>query len=446
VRRSKSSRPRKLRVVNPHGAGIDIGSREHYVCAGDEQPVRRFSCFTDDLRAMSAWLKQCGVTTVAMEATGVYWIPVYQILERDGFEVVLVNARHFKNVPGRKSDVQDCEWLQHLHECGLLAGSFRPSDDVVVLRSYMRHRANLTREAAQHIQRMQKALDQMNVHLHKVVEDMMGETGTAILRAIVNGERDPRTLAELRNYRCKSRQDEFIAALTGDWRDEHLFCLTQSWTIYHQLQDHIAACDEQIARCCTAFSEADRLPEMPAAKARKQDTALRRELFRIVGVDLTAIDSMSPDAVGRILSEVGMDMTKWPTADHFASWLRLCPNRRVTGGRVHGSRTLPTRNRATEVFRKCAESMARSQCFFGAFYRRLRARKGGPYAIVATAAKIAKVFYRVLRTRTPYRDIGKDHFDTAHRQRAIHGALKRLKALGVEIDIAQLQPVSDAVR
>jgi transposase len=435
-----------MRIVNPHAAGVDVGSREHYVCTGDAHPVRRFACFTDDLHAMSTWLKACGVTTVAMEATGVYWIPLFQTLEHDGFDVVLVNAKHFKGVPGRKSDVQDCQWLQYLHECGLVAGSFRPTDEVAVLRTYMRERRMLTQEAARHVLRMQKALDQMNVHLHKVVSDVMGETGVAILGAIVGGERDPRKLAALRNYRVRRSEADYVAALTGDWREEHLFCLTLSWTIYQQLQAHIAACDAEIARHCAALPEVDRLPELPPAKTPKHDTDLRRMLFRITAVDLPAIDSMSPPAVLEVLSEVGLDMTKWPTEHHFAAWLRLCPNNRITGGRSQRSHTLPSRNRAAEVFRKSAENVARSQCFFGAFYRRMRARKGGPYAVVATAHKIACVFYRVLRNRVPYRDIGKDHFDHSHRERAVRGALKRLKTLGLEIDPSQLRPVAEAVR
>lgn len=446
MRRSNVSRTRKVRVVNPHAAGIDVGSREHYVCTGDGHPVRRFACFTEALHALSAWLKACRVTTVAMEATGVYWIPLFQTLERDGFEVVLVNAKHFKCVPGRKSDVQDCQWLQYLHECGLVAGSFRPTDDVAVLRTYMRERRMLTREASRHVLRMQKALDQMNVHLHKVVSDVMGETGVAILGAIVQGERDPHKLAALRNYRVRRSEDDYVAALTGDWREEHLFCLTLSWAIYQQLQMHIAACDAEIARHCAAFPQADHVPELPPAKDPRQDTDLRRTLFRMTGVDATAIDGMSPPAVLEILTEVGTDMTKWPTHHHFASWLRLCPNNRITGGRPHGGQTLPSRNRAAEVFRKCAENVSRTQCFLGAFYRRMRARKGGPYAVVATAHKIACVFYRVLRTRIPYHDIGKDHFDQSHRERALRGALKRLKALGLEIEPSQLRPVAEAVR
>lgn len=442
---SASRGPRKVRAVNPRAAGIDIGSREHYVSVGDEHPVRHFGCFTDDLRAMSAWLKECGVTSVAMEATGVYWIPTFEVLERDGFEVVLVNAKHLKRVPGRKSDVLDCQWLQYLHECGLVAGSFRPADEVVVLRSYMRQRASLTQEAARHIQRMQKALEQMNVQLHKVVSDVMGETGKAIVGAIVAGERDPQKLAELRNYRVKRGRDEYVAALTGTWRDEHLFCLKQAWTIYHQLQEHIAQCDDELARCCAAFPEVDDLPELPPAKTPKQDTELRRALFRAVGVDMSGMHSMSPPAVLSVLSETGLDMTKWPSDSHFVSWLRLCPGANRSGGHAR-DHMIPSRNRAAEVFRKCAENVARSQCFFGAFYRRMRARKGGPFAVVATAGKIARAFYRLLRTRTPYRDVGKDHFDVAHKQRVVKGALKRLRAVGLEIDPTQLQPVAEAVR
>lgn len=447
MKRSKPSKPGKIRIVNPHAAGIDIGSREHYVCAGDAFPVRRFQCFTEDLQAMAGWLKECGATTVAMEATGVYWIPAFQILECAGLEVLLVNTKLFKSVPGRKSDVQDCQWLQHLHECGLVSGSFRPTDDVVVLRSYMRQRTNLTQEAARHLQRMQKALEQMNVQLHKVVSHIAGETGMAILRAIVvDGERDPHKLAGLRNYRVRRSGDEYVAALTGDWRAEHLFCLSQAWTIYHQLQEHIADCDAAIERCAAGFATAEAVPELPPAKTPKHDTALRRELFRVVGVDAAAIDGLSPQAVLSIISEVGVDMTKWPTPDHFASWLRLCPNNRVTGGRVKSARRLPSPNRAAEVFRKCAENLARSQSFFGTFYRRMRGRKGGPYAVVATAAKVARVFYRVVRARTPYRDIGKDHLDAVQKERALRGAVKRIKSLGFELDVSQLRQVGDAVR
>jgi transposase len=437
MRRSKRSRPGKSGIVNQRAAGIDIGSREHYVCAGEGFPVRRFSCFTEELNALSAWLKECQVTTVAMEATGVYWIPLHQILERDGFEVVLVNSKHYRVVPGRKSDVQDCEWLQYMHQRGMVSGSFRPADEIVVLRTFTRQRESLVEEAARQIQRMQKALEQMNVQLHKVVTNMMGETGMAILRAIIDGERDPQKLAMLRNYRVKRSHADYVAALTGDWREEHLFCLTQAWTLYHQLQDHIAACDREIERRCTAFREADQLPDIPDAKSPPRHRAAPHAVSR---------DGMSPKAVLGILSEVGLDMTKWPTPDHFVSWLRLAPNRRVTGGRPLSSKTLPGRSRAAGIFRKCAENVARSHCYFGSFYRRMRARKGGAYAVVATAAKIARVFYRTLLTRTPYRDIGQHHFDTAHRQRALRSAVTRLRALGYEIDPAQLRPVSEAVR
>jgi transposase len=446
VRRSQSSRSRNLHIVNSNAAGVDLGSREHYVCAGESYAVRRFPSVTDGLREMSAWLKECGVTTVAMEATGVYWIPVFQRLERDGFKVVLVNARHFKNVPGRKSDVQDCQWLQHLHECGLLAGSFRPTDEVVVLRTYLRQRSTHIREAARQQLRMQKALDQMNIHLHKVVSDIGGETGMSILRAILAGERDPAKLAALRNYRVRRSGDEYVAALTGDWRDEHLFSLAQSFALYEMLQRLIAECDAKIAACCAALPVAPELPALPPAKTKKHDTGLRDALFRAVGVDLSRIDGMSPQTVLNVLGEVGLDMDSFPSEKHFASWLRLSPANRITGGRVHGSSTLPGRNRATEVFRKCAENLARSQSYLGAFYRRMRARKGGPYAVVATARKLACLFYRMLKTRTPYRDIGMDHYDQHYRERATRGAIKQLQRLGYEVELKSNQLLAVAVR
>lgn len=445
--RSKSSKPRKLRPVNLGAAGIDIGSREHYVCAGATHPVRRFGCFTTDLQQMASWLAACEVKTVAMEATGVYWIPAFQVLESAGFEVVLVNAKHLKSVPGRKSDVQDCQWLQHLHECGLLAPSFRPADPIVVLRSYLRQRKTLVREAARHLQRMQKALEQMNVQLHKVVSAIAGETGQAIIGAIVDGERDPGVLADLRNFRVRRSRADYVAALTGDWREEHLFCLRQEWTLYHQLQEHILACESEITRRTASLeSVAATDAELPPAKNQKCDTALRRHLYRITAVDLTAIDGMSPPAVLSIIGEVGLDMTRWPSENHFASWLKLCPNNRITGGRARSTSTLPTRNFAADVFRKCAENLARSQTYLGAFYRRMRARKGGAYAVVATARKLARIFYVVLRRKTPYQDLGKDHLDHVHRQRALRSAVKRIRALGYQLDSDQLQPLAEAVR
>jgi transposase len=400
---------------------------------------------------MASWLRECGVETIAMESTGVYWIPAYQVLEAAGFEVLLVDSRHLKGVPGRKTDVQDCQWLQHLHEAGLLTGSFRPASEVVVLRSYIRQRRTLTEESARHIQRMQKALEQMNIQLHKALTSITGQTGMAILRAIiVDGERDPEKLASHRNYRVRKPHAELVAALTGDWREEHLFVLRQEWGLYHQLQEHIAACDAQIELHYRHYADASVATdvELPPAKDRKQDTPLRAHLFRILGVDATAIPGMSPDTVLSIISEVGADMTKWPSADHFVSWLRLCPNNRITGSHRHRAAPLPRVNRATLAFRQSAQALARSSGFLGVFYRRMRGRKGGPYAVVATAAKLARVFYLVVRRRAPYRELGRDHYDMVHRQRVVHRMVKRIRALGYQIspdDIRPLEETADAV-
>lgn len=436
MNRSKASRPAKSRSVKSHAAGIDIGSRHHYVSVGEGQPVRRFGCFTEDLHAMSSWLKECEVTTVAMEATGVYWIPAYQILDADGFEVLLVDTRQVKNARGRKTDVQDCQWIQHLHANGILTGAFRPADRIVVMRSYMRQRLNLTQEASRHLQRMQKALEQMNIQLHKVIEQIAGQTGMAIIGAIVRGERDPEKLADLRNYRVRRTRRDFIAALTGDWREEHLFCLKQAWAIYHELQTHIAECDAEIERHYTSLpSTADEQAAPPPAKDPKHDTMLRQHLFRILGVDATAIPGLSPEAVVTIVSEVGTDMAKWPSADHFASWLRLCPDNHITGGRRYHVRRPIQRNRAALVFRRCAANLARSQSFFGAFYRRMRGRKGGKFATTATAAKLAKVFYLIVSSRVHYRELGFNHYDEAHRQRVVRSTIARLNRLGYEVNL-----------
>ena len=437
---SKKRKGRQLRRVQPDAAGIDLGAREHYVAVPEDrsdEPVQCFGCFTPDLVDMANWLAECGIETIAMEATGVYWIPVFQILESRGFEVVLVNAKHVKNVPGRKTDVLDCLWIQLLHECGLLSGSFRPADITCVMRSYMRQRETLVSEASRHVQRMQKALDQMSLHLHKVISDITGETGMKIIRAIIAGERDPVQLAKLKNYRIRASAATIAKALTGDYREEHLFCLKQELELYDALQRKIEECEAMIAAQWLRFDSEAHPKEAPAAKSKAKDTPERLRLFAATGVDLTAIDGMNFQTVQVILSETGLDMTKWPTDKNFTSWLRLCPNNQITGGKVKRSRTQPTTSRAAKAFRLAAWTLSNSKSYLGAYYRRMRARKGSPHAITATAHKLARIFYRMLRYGEQYVDIGADHYERQYQSRSLKSAIKRIQHLGFEVEITE---------
>jgi transposase len=406
-----------------------------------DEPVRNFGCYTDELVEMAEYLKTHGVTTVAMESTGVYWVPVYQVLERAGLEVLLVCAQHLKNVPGRKTDVLDCQWLQYLHQCGLLTGSFRPEDAMCVVRTYQRQRETLVEEASRHILRMQKALEQMNVQLHKAISNIVGVTGLRIIRAIVSGERDTAKLAAMRHPGCRRDANEIARALKGDWRVEHLFCLEQELEMYDLLQHKIEACEAAALEALQALAPKAKDEDLPAAKnsshARK---ALRPELFVITGVDLTAVDGLAANVIRTIISETGLDMSKWPTAKHFASWLRLAPRRDITGGKPLRRRALPSKNRAAEAFRQAAQTLQNTQTALGAFYRRIRARKGPLAAVCATAHKLAKVFYSMLRFGQPYADIGVKETDERYKRTQIRNALRKLKALGVEIPQFQGSP------
>ncbi|MEI2581670.1 IS110 family transposase [Scytonema sp. PRP1] len=439
--------------INHNAAGIDLGGGEHWVCVPPdrtEKNVRRFGCFTPDLIAMTDWLIECQVTTVAMEATGVYWIPVFQILEAKGLEVRLVNAHHVKTVPGRKTDVNDCQWLQQLHTYGLLSGSFRPEDEVCVLRSYIRQRDSLIKSASTHVQRMQKALIQMNLHLHKVISDITGLTGMAIIRAIVGGEQDPQVLATLKDPRIKSSTTEIAKALTGDYRPEHLFVLKQELTLYEVYQQEIAALDSEIEKCLGNFQPktSDQLPTTKK-KRRKKSTAnhpdfdLRKYLYRMAGVDFTLIDGVDALTVQTILSEVGLDPKRFPTAKHFTSWLGLCPGQKITGGKVKSSQTRPVVNRAANAFRMAAFSLTHSNSALGGFYRRLRARLGAPKAITATAHKLARLFYLMWTTSGQYADPGIEVYEQQHRQRMVKNLEKKALSLGFEL-VAQ-SPATECV-
>lgn len=406
----------------------------------DELTVQRFGCFTPDLEAMAEWLKECGVTSVAMEATGVYWITVFQILETAGFEVKLVNPQFAKSVPGRKSDVSDCQWIQQLHSYGLLSGSFRPDDQVCVLRSYIRHRETLIQSRSTHLQRMQKALTQMNLHLHRVISDLSGVTGLAIVRAIVAGETDPRKLVALKHPYIRASDETLIAALTGDYRAEHVFVLSQELALYEVYQGQIVQCDQQIEQYLATFTQAapDEPPLPPRPKGRRPsrnapDFDLRGELYRISGVDFTSIDGLEAFTVQTIISEVGLDPTRFPSVKHFTSWLGLCPGTNITGGKVKSSRTRKVVNRAAHAFRLAAQAVSKSKTALGAFYRRLCARFGPPKAITATAHKIARIFYQLWSSRESYRDPGVDYYEQRYQQRVLSNLKKKASALGFDL-------------
>lgn len=428
----------KLEVMNPDAAGIDVGSAVHYVCIPerrDEQRVQKFGCFTEDLHNLARWLKKCKVTTVAMESTGVYWIPLFQILESYGFEVKLVNARHVKNVPGRKSDVQDCQWLQQLHSYGLLQGSFRPDSQICVLRSYVRQRKNLTESASTHVLRMQKALIQMNIQLHRVIRDITGVTGMKIIKAIIKGERDSGKLAQFRDARIKNDQSTIAKALAGDYREEHVFTLKQEFELYNIYQEKIAECDRNIEVYYKTFetksNESKQLSkEKNKHRKSKPDFALHEELHRITGMDFTKVPGLDILSIQTIISETGINHNKWSTEKHFSSWLGLSPANKITGEKVFSTRTRKVINRAANAFRMAANSVGNSKSSLGAYYRRLKKRLGAPKAITATARKIACIFYSMLKYGQEYVEKGMEYYETRYKERAVKNLIKKAREFG----------------
>ena len=428
-----------LNVLHVNACGIDIGSASHWVSVPperDTQAVREFGCYTPDLMAMAAWLRHCHIETVAMESTGVYWIPVFQVLEAHGFEVLLVNAHHVKSVPGRKSDVLDCQWLRQLHSYGLLAGSFRPADEICVLRSYIRQRDTLIADAARHVQRMQKALTQMNLHLHQVLSDLTGMSGLKILKAIVGGERDPYKLAALKHERVRRSEAEIAAALSGNYRAEHMFVLAQELALYENYQQQIAACDAQIEGYLNQLPTQlppEQMEEPVAPRQRPQNQPsfdLKHHLYRISGVDFTEINGMGVLTVQTILSEVGLDPTRFPTAKQFASWLGLSPGTNISGGKRKSSKTRHISSRAANAFRLAAMAAGKSDSALGASFRRLKARLGSPKAITATAHKLARIFYQMWTTRQSYHDVGAGYYEQQFQQRKLKQLRKQAAALG----------------
>ena len=434
--------PEALSRVNLNAAGIDVGASSHFVAVSEahsEQPVREFEAYTSELYRLADWLLECGVETVAMESTGVYWIPLFGVLEERGLEVMLVDPRRIKNVPGRKTDVLDCQWLQQLHTYGLLSGAFRPEADIRQLRSYLRQRAMLVEYAAHHVQHMQKALTQMNVKLQHVISDITGKTGTDIIEAIVRGERDPVKLAGLRNPRVRADEDTLAKSLRGHWREEHIFELTQALELYRVYQAKINECDRQIERHLASFEDVsgggplDAKPQNRGSKGNAPRFDVRTHLYRMTGVDLTQIDGVDGYTALKVVSEVGTDMTKWPSAKHFASWLGLSPNNRITGGKAISSRTKPSANRSAKALRLAAYSLHRSDSALGAFLRRKKAHLGAPKAITATAHKLARIIYSMLRYGQRYVDAGAEYYESQYRHRALRNAKRRAAQLGYEL-------------
>ena len=425
ARKKEMKLPKHLEHINRYAAGIDIGSRSHFV-AVPEGTVREFSTFTADLEKLAEWLISCKITTVAMESTGVYWIPVFEVLESRGIEVKLVNARHVKNVPGRKSDVLDCQWLQQLHTYGLLQGAFRPADEVCTLRAYVRQRSTLVRSAASYIQRMQKALTQMNLQLHNVVTDITGATGMRIIKAILNGERNPDALAVMRDSRCKNSTATIARSLKGNYRPEHLFSLKQAVELYEFHQIKIADCDRQILEQLKSFDDS------PNNTAGVGDA-----LIRMSGVDLTNIDGIDTNTALKVLSEIGMDMSRWKSSKHFASWLGLSPGAKISGGKVLGSATKPVANKAAAALRMAAFTLFNSKSALGAYLRRQRARLGAPKAITATAHKLARLVYAMLSNGSAYVDAGQEYYEQRYRSRVIQNLKRKAQELGFELVATQ---------
>jgi transposase len=401
-----------------------------------EKPVREFAGYTADLHAMADWLIEMGVTTVAMESTGVYWVAPYEVLRDRGLEVCLCDARATKQVAGRKSDVSDCQWIQELHSYGLLKQAFLPEAQIATMRSYMRQRDRWVAEAGRAIQHMQQALELMNVKLTEVVADITGATGMAIIDSILAGERDAHRLSEHRQPNCRRSREQIARALAGNWRAEHLFALEQARDHHRYLGLCIAACDarleEVIRGCATGEGE-------PPGKGKKDHGPhpftfdARSHCFRLAGVDLTTIDGVGVNTVLTVLSEVGVDMAPWRSERAFGSWLGLAPNRRKSGGRVLSSHTRPNAQRAATALRLAARALKDSKSALGAFYRRLRARIGAPKAITATAYKIAKLFYRMLKTHVPYHDLGQAAYDERFRARRLRSLTRMARELGFRL-------------
>lgn len=445
----KPNKQNNMPIIHPNAAGIDIGSRFHVVAVRSDkaiEPVRTFQSFTTDLHDMAKWLKSCDVSSIAMESTGIYWVPAFEILESYGFEVFLVNAREAKNVPGRKTDVNDAQWIQRLHQFGLLRASFRPDKEIAVLRAYIRQRESLIELRASHIQHMQKALMQMNLQLHHVVSDITGVTGMQIIRAIIDGEHRPAVLAQYRDIRCKESNQTIEKSLAGNYQEEHLFSLRQSIELFDYYTQKIHECDQRIEVTLNSLGKDKQLPEksLPEARSRtKQANALtfdvRSSLYQVLGMDLTQIHGVGPSLALKLISECGTDMSRWPSSKHFTSWLCLSPGNKISGGKVLSSRTRHSSNRATAALRLAAIAIGRTNTALGAFYRRLSVRVGKAKAVTATARKIAVLFFNALRYGMQYVDPGADYYEARYQKRVLDNLSKRAATLGYVLQERDIQ-------
>jgi len=432
--------------IHLHAAGVDIGAIEIVACVpSDEntQIVKAFGNYTVDLQALAQWLKSYSIKTVAMESTGVYWIPLFEELERQGFECLLISSRSLRRVAGRKSDISDAQWIQTLHSYGLLEGSFRPQAELVALRTLLRHRSQLVEHRSPHIQHMQKSLLQMNVQLSQAVTDVTGMTGQKIIRAILAGERDPQTLAAMREPGCKKSAEEIGKALTGTWREEHLFVLKQSVMLYDFYTEQIQACDLEIERLYGLTRPDWESGEVAPVTKRKRNShsknipqhpeEIRKHLKRISGVDLSAVDGFGVSLAQTVIMEVGTDMSKFPDEKHFCSWLGLAPKHEISGGKVLKKNTLKTKNRAGQAFRLAANSVKQAECMFGVFYRRLRARLGPAQATVATAHALARVVYRMLKYKVEYEPLSLNEYQKHYEEQQIKYMRKKAAKCGFQL-------------
>ncbi|MCP4605130.1 MAG: IS110 family transposase [Proteobacteria bacterium] len=452
-KKTKGKKPQKKRsvhglpVLRPNVAGIDIGSRVHYVAGPIREDgsinVEHFATTTPSLQSMLNWLQEQGVESVAMESTGVYWIPAFELLESNGIEVLLVNAYQTKNVTGRKTDVLDCQWIQLLHSCGLLSGSFRPDEEICRLRAIKRQWSNLIAQSTKAMQWIQKCLDQMNVHVHHAVSEVSGKTGMAIIRAIVAGERNPHKLAELRDKRCKKSVTEIADHLVGNWRSEHLFNLENALKLYDSFEEMIKVYEARILEELKTLQPPERrnslVPAHPNPRKEKVlklrgNQALREDLWRLTGVDLTHIDGINTEAALTVFTEVGMDLSRFPTEKHFNSWLRLAPKHGITGGKqIKSKRRAMGATRISNVLRMAALSLAKSKSSLGGYYRRLSRRKDASVAIFATARKLATLIYRMLRYGQDYVDAGEQAYEQQFHDRRLSGMKRTLQSMGYQV-------------